>query len=343
MPERSSKAVRRVLLAGFALLLVSVYIYLTKGEFELSVRDVVQTLLRIHPQPDNDLIVFEFRLPRLVIAALVGFGLAIAGAAVQGVTRNGLADPGILGIHAGAGAAIVLYMYAFQGQVIRTGWTAIMTMPLFGLAGGAAAAALLFAFAWQNGRLDAQRMILTGIAISSGFGAFTLFLSLRMNAKDFEMAAVWLTGSIWNANWIYILSMLPWFILLTPLLLRRTRTLDLFQLDESMVRSLGLRYGRELVILLLCSIGLVSACVSVSGSISFVGLLAPHIARRLVGPRHRHLLPVCGLIGVLLVVISDLIAKSVFAPAELPVGIVISLVGVPYFLLLLYKSRSVGS
>ncbi|WP_282942591.1 iron ABC transporter permease [Paenibacillus sp. RC67] len=343
MHDRSSRSFRWVLLTGFIILLLSIYFYMTIGEFDLSLPDIVQTLLRIEPQPDSDLIVFEFRLPRLVIAALVGFGLAIAGATVQGVTRNGLADPGILGIHAGAGAAIVLYMYAFQGHVIRTGWTAIMTMPLFGLVGGMAAAALLFVFAWHNGRLDAQRLILTGIALGSGFGAISLFLSLRMNAKDFEMATVWLTGSIWNANWIYIVSMLPWFILLVPLLMLRPRILDLFQLDENLVRSLGLRYGRELAILLLCSIGLVSACVSVSGSISFVGLLAPHIARRLVGAQHRYMMPICGLIGTLLVIISDLIAKSLFAPAELPVGIVISIVGVPYFLFLLYKSKSVKS
>ncbi|GCL71740.1 iron ABC transporter permease [Paenibacillus naphthalenovorans] len=340
MRKGSERPLWRVQLGCFVVIAAAVYIHLTNGEFDMTVSEVLRTLLRIHPQPDHDMVLFEFRLPRIVIAALVGFGLGIAGAVIQGVTRNGLADPGILGINAGAGAAIVLFMFFFQGNVIRTGWTAIMMMPLFGLIGGLAAAALIYFFAWQNGRLDPQRLVLTGIAIGSGFGAFTMFLSLQMNAKDFEMATVWLTGSIWNANWVYIASMLPWFIVLVPVLMRRAPLLDVFQLEESSVKGLGVRVEREKSLFLLSSIGLVSACVSVSGSIGFVGLLAPHIAKRLVGLRHRRVMSVCGLIGMMMVIVSDLIAKTVFSPAELPVGIVISIVGVPYFVYLLFKAKA---
>ncbi|NTZ17267.1 iron ABC transporter permease [Paenibacillus sp. JMULE4] len=340
MRKGSERPLWHVQLGCFVVIAAAVYIHLTNGEFDMTVSEVLRTLLRIHPQPDHDMVLFEFRLPRIVIAALVGFGLGIAGAVIQGVTRNGLADPGILGINAGAGAAIVLFMFFFQGNVIRTGWTAIMMMPLFGLIGGLAAAALIYFFAWQNGRLDPQRLVLTGIAIGSGFGAFTMFLSLQMNAKDFEMATVWLTGSIWNANWVYIASMLPWFIVLVPVLMRRAPLLDVFQLEESLVKGLGVRVEREKSLFLLSSIGLVSACVSVSGSIGFVGLLAPHIAKRLVGLRHRRVMSVCGLIGMMMVIVSDLIAKTVFSPAELPVGIVISIVGVPYFVYLLFKAKA---
>ncbi|MGG1598540.1 FecCD family ABC transporter permease [Paenibacillus naphthalenovorans] len=340
MRKGSERPLWHVQLGCFVVIAAAVYIHLTNGEFDMTVSEVLRTLLRIHPQPDHDMVLFEFRLPRIVIAALVGFGLGIAGAVIQGVTRNGLADPGILGINAGAGAAIVLFMFFFQGNVIRTGWTAIMMMPLFGLIGGLAAAALIYFFAWQNGRLDPQRLVLTGIAIGSGFGAFTMFLSLQMNAKDFEMATVWLTGSIWNANWVYIASMLPWFIVLVPVLMRRAPLLDVFQLEESSVKGLGVRAEREKSLFLLGSIGLVSACVSVSGSIGFVGLLAPHIAKRLVGLRHRRVMSVCGLIGMMMVIVSDLIAKTVFSPAELPVGIVISIVGVPYFVYLLFKAKA---
>ncbi|MNI59834.1 Iron-uptake system permease protein FeuC [compost metagenome] len=214
-----------------------------------------------------------------------------------------------------------------------------MAMPLFGLVGGLGAALLIYLFSWKNGRLDSQRLLLTGIAIGSGFSAVALYLTLKMNAKDFEMAAVWTSGSIYNANWKYIISMLPWLIILIPIIAKRSYILDLFQLDEDSAKSIGVSTEKEKAILLLSSIGLVSACVSVSGGIGFIGLMAPHIAKRLVGIHHRRVIPVCGVVGMLLVIVSDFIGKTVFTPAELPVGIVIAIIGVPYFIFLLFKAR----
>jgi iron complex transport system permease protein len=326
-----------VIVTGLVLSVIVAYLSLTSGEFDLSVREVVNTLFRLETTPQRDLVIFDFRLPRIVLGALVGAGLAAAGAVIQGVSRNGLADPGILGINAGAGAAIVTFMFFYQGQIRTTGWSAILAMPFFGLAGGIAAAVLIYLFAWKSGRLDPQRLLLTGIAISSGFGAWTLFLSLKMNASDFEMATVWLSGSIWSANWKFVVSIAPWLIILLPVIYRKSYVLDLFQLHESSAISLGVRTEREKSLLLLASIGMVSACVSISGGIGFVGLLAPHIARRLVGLHHRHMLPVCTIVGMLLVILADYIGKNVVSPAEVPVGIVIAIIGVPYFVTLLMK------
>ncbi|UKS24699.1 iron ABC transporter permease [Paenibacillus sp. HWE-109] len=320
-------------------MLLTAYISLTNGAFDITLRDIMRTLLRIQPQKDFDLVIFEFRLPRIVIAAIVGMGLGMAGAAVQSLTRNNLADPGILGINAGAGVAMVIFLFFYQGKVKGTSWTAILAMPLVGLIGGLGAAMLIYAFSWKNGRLESQRLLLTGIAIASGLSAVTLFITLKMNAKDFEMAAVWASGSIYNANWKYIVSMLPWLIVLTPILVTRTRILDVFQLKEDTVRSLGVSVEKQKALLMLSSIGIVSACVSVSGGIGFIGLMSPHIARRLVGISHRRMMPVCAIVGALLVMISDFIAKTVFTPAELPVGVVIAIVGVPYFVWLLYRNK----
>ncbi|WP_314587661.1 iron ABC transporter permease [Paenibacillus terrigena] len=328
-----------VLLIGCLLTLAAVYVSLTNGAFDMTLAEVVKTLLRINPDPSHDLVIFEFRLPRIVIAMLVGFGLGVVGAVVQGLMRNGLADPGILGINAGAGAAIVVFMFFFQGSIQGAGWFAMMAKPLFGMAGGLSAAALIYLFAWNRGKLDPQRLILVGIAIGSGYGAVSLFLSLKMKPNDFEMATVWLTGSIWDANWTYIAAMLPWLIILLPIMMWKAHLLDLFQLEENSVKSLGVATEKEKSILLLCCIGVVSACVSVSGNISFVGLIAPHITRRLVGIRHRYVLPISGVMGMLLVVASDFISKTVFQPVELPVGIVISIIGVPYFIYLLRRGR----
>ncbi|MEJ8545217.1 iron ABC transporter permease [Brevibacillus borstelensis] len=321
------------------MILVAAYLSLTNGAFDMTVMDIVRTLLRINPQPDHDLVILEFRLPRIVIAILVGIGLGIAGSVIQGITRNGLADPGILGINAGAGAAMVIFMFFYQGQIRGTGWSAILAMPLFGLAGGLLAALLIYFFAWRNGRLEPQRLLLTGIAIGSGLSAISLFLTLKMNANDFEMAAVWNSGSIYNANWKYITSILPWLACLIPVIVSKSSILDVFKLDEDIVIGIGVSSEREKAVLILSSIGIVSACVSVSGGIGFIGLMAPHIARRLVGHFHKHMLPVCGLVGAVLVLVSDTIGKFVFAPAELPVGIVIAIIGVPYFVFLLYRKR----
>ena len=332
-----------ILLSLLLFLLVAAYLHLTNGMFDIKVADVVKTLLRIDINEQFDLVIFEFRLPRIVIAALVGIGLAMAGVVLQGITRNGLADPGILGINSGAGAAIVLFMFIFQTQIMNadlSSWVSILIMPIFGFVGGTIAAALIFFFAMKNGRLDMQRLILTGIAINSGFGALSMYISLKMNEKDFESAAVWMNGSIYNANWIFILAMLPWLLVLGFYVYKKAFLLDYFQLEESSITSLGIDVEKEKIKLLLASVGLVSACVSVSGSIGFIGLMAPHIARRLVGIQHRLIMPVSALIGAALLVFSDFIAKSVFAPSELSVGIVVSIIGIPYFLYLLVKSKA---
>lgn len=341
--SRASHVVITVITILLLLILGASYLHLTNGVFDMSVMDVLKTLLRIEPNPKFDLVIFEFRLPRIVIAALVGVGLGMAGVVLQGITRNGLADPGILGINAGAGAAVVIFMFFFQLRVVTadiSSWLSILMMPIFGFVGGTMAAALIFSFAMKNGHLDMQRLILTGIAINSGFGALSLFLSLKMNAQDYESAAVWMAGSIYNANWIFVVSMLPWLLLLGFYVYRKSYLLDYFQLEEDSITSLGIALEKEKMKLLLASVGLVSACVSVSGSIGFIGLMAPHIAKQLVGIQHRYVMPVSALIGACLLVLADFIGKTVFAPSELAVGIVVSIIGIPYFLYLLVKSKA---
>lgn len=339
-PGRHFRKFAIVLLAAAALVAVAMYVSLTNGMFDISVKDVFRTLLGLETNTDYRLVIFEFRLPRIVLGALVGFALGIAGGVIQGITRNGLADPGILGINAGAGMTVVLFMFFFQGQVVFTGWVGVMLMPIFGLVGGIIATVCMYAFARQQGRLDPQRLILVGIAIASGFGAVTLFVSLKMNPRDYEAAASWLAGSLHGANWKFVVTTLPWLLTLPIFIWLRSGRLDIYQLGEDSAKSSGIAVERDKNVLLLCSIGLVSAGVSVSGSIGFVGLIAPHLARHLVGLRHKYMLPISGIIGMAMVVVGDFIGKSLFAPAELPVGIVISIIGVPYFVYLMIRTRS---
>ncbi|CUH94738.1 putative membrane protein [Propionispora sp. 2/2-37] len=336
----SSRRFAGSMLAGGGVLALLAFWSLSYGMIELSFTNVIEILLGIQETSEYDLLIYDFRLPRLIIAALAGAGLAIAGCLFQGVSRNGLADPGLLGVNSGAGLAIVIFMFFYQGTFTGTDWSAVMVMPFFGLLGGLGSSAAIYLFSWKNNRLDPQRFLITGIAMASGFTALTLFFTLKMNPADFQAAMVWSLGSLQQANWQYIASVLPWFLLILPVAFQKSRILDLFQLEESTVKSLGISVGKEQAILLLSASALVSACVAVSGSIGFIGLIIPHIAKRLVGVHHEYVLPFAGLLGMIFLVAADFIAKNVFAPAELAVGIVISLLGVPYFIYLLANSRT---
>lgn len=327
---------------GIAFALLIFYFSLTSGAYPLTTPETFRTLFGIDHISDHELVIFGFRMPRIVIGVLIGLALGIVGAVLQGITKNDLADPGILGIQSAVGLAVVLYMFIAQGNIKEMSSFGIVGMSVWGWIGGMIAALLLFVLSRYRGELDPKRLILVGIALNAGFGAFTLFISLKMNPQDFEMATVWLSGSIYSASWQQVISMLPWVIIIIPLIIWKTPILNILQLHEVAIIGLGVRANRERVILLVGSVGLISASVIVSGSISFVGLLAPHISRRLVGIHHQHIIPISGVVGVILVLTGDWIGKTIFAPAELPVGIVISIIGVPYFIyLLIRKSRKV--
>lgn len=328
-----------VMLSGLGLLAALVYVSLSHGIMELTFAQFCKMLWGIQTNREYDVLIYEFRLPRILIAGLVGAGLGVAGAVLQGISRNGLADPGILGINAGAGLAIVIFMFFYQGKLAGTDWLSVLAMPFFGLAGGLTASLFVYLFSWKNGRLDPQRFLLTGIALGSGLMSLSLFITLKMSPADFQTATVWNIGSLLYANWKYIAAIVPWFLVLLPIVLWKAPILDIFQLEEGSVKSLGVSVGKEQAVLLLCSTGLVSACVSVAGSISFVGLIVPHLAKALTGIDHHRVIPLSGLLGMLLVILADFIAKNMFAPAEIAVGIIIALTGVPYFIYLLYKSK----
>ncbi|MFS0752709.1 FecCD family ABC transporter permease [Oceanobacillus sp. 1P07AA] len=335
---------RFIIIQGVLLLLilVSSYLHLTNGEFDMKIMEIIRVLLGIGNNEMHELVIFDFRMPRIVLAIITGAGLGIAGVVLQGITKNELADPGILGINAGAGVGIISFMYFFQvmfSSFSLNGWVSIMLLPIFGFVGGIITAIFILFFATKNQQMDMQRLILTGIALNSGLGALSMYISLKLSPEDYEMAAIWTTGSIYNANWIYIWSSLPWLIILGFVIYRKAPILDYFQLQEDQMISIGIQTEKEKRLLLYSSVGLISACVSVSGSIGFIGLMAPHIARQLIGIKHRYVIPVSALIGATLVVLSDFIAKTIFSPSELPVGIVISIIGIPYFLYLLIRNK----
>lgn len=325
-----------LLLILFALLLViSFIVSMNTGYTRLSPTDTLRTLFGGGSGKEN-LILFQFRMPRIFISMLVGAGLALSGCMVQGITKNALADPGLLGINAGAGLMVILYVVFFGAKTTAS----VLALPFLAFVGAGVTAVLIYLLSYQRGEgIAPMRLILTGIAVQAGISALTTVLVIRLDETQFEFVASWQAGSIWGGSWRFVLSLLPWLVVLVPYVIYKARVLDVLNMGDGIARSLGVPVERERRRLLVAAVALAGACVSVSGGIGFVGLVAPHLARQLVGPRHVILLPACALVGAVLVCAADTLARVVLQPAELPTGIMVAVIGAPYFLYLLAKSR----
>lgn len=318
-----------------ALLVLSLFISMNIGYTKLSPADTLRILFGGGTSREN-LILFDFRLPRIVISMLVGAGLALSGCIIQGVARNALADPGLLGINAGAGLMVILYVLLLGSK----SFLSIFSLPLLAVAGAGLTAIVIYVLAFKKGEGIAPiRLILTGVAMQAGIVSLTTVLVVKLDETQFDFVATWQAGSIWGSNWNYVITLIPWLLILIPYVLSKSRVLDVLNLGDDVAHSLGASVERERRGLLAAAVGLAASCVAVSGSISFVGLIAPHLGRRLVGPRHSILLPTCALLGAVLVSAADTIARIIVQPSEIPTGIVVSIIGAPYFLYLLVKSR----
>ncbi|WP_409344718.1 FecCD family ABC transporter permease [Paenibacillus sp. MBLB4367] len=319
-----------------ALVTTAFIVSMNTGFIRLSPMEVLRTLFGGGTEKQA-LILFEFRLPRIVISVLVGAGLAVAGAILQGLSRNGLADPGIFGINAGAGLAVVLFISFYPTKQAAP----VFMMPFLALIGAGATAVLICVLAYRRGRgVTPVRLILVGIAVAAGISAAMIVLTLRLSPENYQFVSVWLAGSIWGSNWKFVIALLPWIVVLLPIAFYKARTLNVLNLGDEMAKGLGTPIVKEQLSLIAVAIGLAGACVATGGGIGFVGLIGPHLARRLVGPQHEFLLPASALAGGLLLIVADTLARTVVQPSEIPTGIVVAIIGAPYFLYLLAKSKA---
>lgn len=287
-----------------------------------------------HPSeadPGIRMIVTGLRLPRAVMAMLVGAALGVAGAIAQSVLRNPLAEPGLLGINAGAALVAVLV-------IVRAGTLPESLLPWLTFAGALAMTAAIHALAWRQG-ISSMRIILIGVGLSAMAGAGASFVSTFGDAAAVQRAMVWLAGSLQDSRWSRVAVLAIWALPCFGVAMLAARELDLAAFDDHVARGLGQRVdavrGGAVVV---CAI-LSGAAVAASGLIAFVGLAAPHIARRLVGHRHAALLPGAALIGALMVLAADLAARNLMPPAQLPVGLFTALLGAPFFGWLLWRRR----
>lgn len=332
---KKEKRAKKVALVLLMLIGVTFLISLNTGHIRLGPMDVIMTLFGQGTEQQS-LILFDFRLPRIVIAILVGAGLAIAGTVLQGIVRNPLADPGIIGINAGAGLAIMLFISFYPTLIL----VPIFMMPMLAFvgAGGAAVAIYMLSYKKHEG-ISPIRLVLTGVAIAAGINALMIVLTLRLSPENYQFLATWLAGSIWGSNWKFVLALLPWLIILIPFVYSKASVLNVLNLGDEMAVSLGTKLEKERRILLAAAVGLAASSVSISGGIGFIGLIAPHLTRKLVGENHQYVIPISGLVGALLLIMADTIGKYILQPSEIPAGIIVAVIGSPYFLYLLAKLK----
>jgi iron complex transport system permease protein len=275
--------------------------------------------------------VLDQRLPRVLAALAAGAALAVAGTAVQAVCRNPLAEPSLLGITAGAGVGAV---------------TLITVAPLAGIwqmsavagAGALIAFAAVYGLAWRGG-LESDRLVLIGVGVSAGLTAVITLIIVATDPWNTAKALTWLSGSTYGRSLAQVVPVVVALIALTPWLLHAGSRLDVIALDEDTPRLLGVPLERTRLLVLTASALLTSSAVSAVGVIGFVGLVAPHCARAVVGGRHTRVMPVAALLGAVLVSLADTIGRTVIAPAQIPAGLVTAMVGAPYFVWLLWRSR----
>ena len=319
----------RITLALVALGLVGVLLLgLLAGHTWLLTGDIALWLQGQAPAPIA--FALDERAPRIVAAVVAGAALALSGAVIQGVSRNPLADPGILGVTGGGGLGAVLVITSITSS---TGG-----MIAGAVTGSLLAFALVYLLSWRGG-LNADRFLLIGIGVSYFTVSLTTFLLLRSNPWDTPKIYTWLSGTTYGRVWEQVVPLAIVLVIAVPFVVMSRRELDVLSLDEDTPRLVGIRLEPVRLTLLLVAAVLAALSVTAIGVIGFVGLVAPHAARALVGARHSRVIPTAVLLGGLLVGIADTIGRTVIAPAQLPAGLVVALIGAPYFVWLLWRSR----
>ncbi|MGO4886334.1 FecCD family ABC transporter permease [Anaerobacillus sp. MEB173] len=324
---------RIVLIILFLLIVVTSVIGMGLGYSSLSYDRLLPTILG-QGTFKEEFVLFSIRLPRMIITLLAGMALALSGAILQGLTRNDLADPGIIGINAGAGAAIAVFFLFFP---INAGAFVYM-LPLVAFGGALLTALAIYLFAYdRNAGLQPVRLVLIGIGFSMALSGLMIVLVSSAERAKVDFIAKWLAGNIWGADWPFIWAILPWLIILIPFSLYKANRLNVLGLGEPVAIGVGLAIERERIVLLLTAVALAASAVSVTGGITFVGLMGPHIAKALVGPRNQLFIPVAVLIGGWLLLVADTIGRNFLDPDGIPAGIMVALIGAPYFMYLLLK------
>ncbi|MBD1380428.1 FecCD family ABC transporter permease [Metabacillus arenae] len=327
------KKQRIILCILLALITISIILGMGIGYSSLSYDRLLPTLLG-QGSFKEEFVLFSIRLPRMIITLLAGMALALSGAILQGITRNDLADPGIIGINSGAGVAIAVFFLFFP---IEAG-SFVYLLPLVAFAGALITACLIYVFSYsRNAGLQPVKLVLVGIGFSMALSGLMIVLISSAERTKVDFIVKWIAGNIWGSDWPFIWAILPWLAIFIPFTLYKANRLNLLGLNEPVAIGVGVRVEKERIVLMLTAVALASAAVSVTGGITFIGLMAPHIAKALVGPRNQLFIPIAVLIGGWLLLLADTVGRNLVGPEGIPAGIMVALIGAPYFMYLLLK------
>lgn len=313
-------------LAGLAVLIAALLTGVINGAVKVSLQDIWNVL--VQPAADETYqIIYNIRIPRVLVGALTGLNLALAGCILQGVLRNPLADPGIIGVSAGAGLAAMAVM------ILWPGYTHLV--PVVAFAGAIVAAAGVFVLSWDRG-IQPLRLVLAGVALAALFGGGMSALMV-FHSDKVQGTVNWLAGGFQGRSWDHVGMILPYSIIGILGVLVTSRYLNALQLGDEVAKGLGIRVEAARFGLIALAALLAASAVSVAGMLGFVGLIVPHMTRMLVGSDFEYLLPCSALLGSALVVGADTVARTILRPVEIPVGIFMAFLGAPFFLYLLRK------
>lgn len=319
---------RRLLLIFLPILLFIVSIgSLMIGQVSFTVGEVFQGILSTEDTLARR-IVWEIRFPRILIGMIVGVCLAVAGAMLQGIMQNPLADPGVIGITSGAGIMAVLVMVVFPGYILY--------LPIAAFTGAFVAAMIVYVLSVKKGGTSPMRIVLVGVAVNAICGAGTNMLMILFSDRV-QSVLPWLAGGLMGVGWVQLENIIYYVIVAVVLAIFGIKHIRIMRLGDEMARLLGHNVERSRLFLIVVSTLLAGLAVSVAGLVGFVGLVVPHIIRLMIGGDYKYLIPASAFGGALLVLFADTIARSAFNPTEIPVGILLAFIGGPYFLYLIHR------
>ena len=327
------------LYSGLILVLVlSATLYLMFGSYSMDLRGLLGVFTGNGSATDTFVIV-NLRLPRMIIVFFAGAALSLSGSILQSITHNDLADPGIIGINAGAGLGVTVFFLL----VSHSAKDFAVLLPLVAFAGAFVTSLSIFLLSRTRGvGLDPMKMILIGIGFSMALSGFMIILISSAERAEVEFIANWLAGNIWGGDWPFVYVVVPAIVILSLILYYHHKTLNVLQLGKDTSIGLGVDMEKTYYFMLSLATLFAALAVSVAGNIAFLGLIAPHIAKRLVGKRNEVFLPLAALLGGTLLLIADLFARTLIDPNGMPTGIIVSLIGAPYFIYLLIKRSHVA-
>ncbi|MBE6068457.1 MAG: iron ABC transporter permease [Clostridium lundense] len=327
-----------IVLITIILSLLSLIFSLSIGQKNLSFIEVIKILFDRNLTGGNSLIVNTIRLPRTLVAFLVGGSLGLSGAILQGVVKNPLAAPNIMGITDGGSVGALIFLTLFTDPKNNALTTSIFYMPIFAFAGAFLVVILVYFLSFKKG-VTPYRLILIGIAIAGAAKALTSILIINGPVVFIKEAQLWITGTVYGTNWTHVKLLSLWFLALFLISMIYIRELNMQNLDDSISMGLGSLVEKNRFILMILSAALASGASAVGGGISFVGLIAPHISRKLTNSSFENIAPLSTLVGGIIVVLSDVAARTLFSPLDLPVGIFTAGIGAPFFIYLLIKNQ----